>query len=64
MPGTVEFGLPMQFTSGLRAILGLAGETRLANPEFKLPFCIVMGELDYVKSLDDGASEALIYLKK
>ena len=59
-PGTTEYSIPLQFESGLRAKMGLDHHSRLGNPDFKIPFCIVMGEIDYVKSLDQGASENLI----
>lgn len=64
MPGTVEFALPIQFASGLRAKLGLSHKSRLGNPNFKIPFAIVMGDLDYVRSLDDEACETLIKFKQ
>ena len=63
MPGRTEFGLPIQFESGLRAKMGLDHQSRLASPNFTIPFAIVLGEIDYVKSLDNGACENLIKLK-
>ena len=63
-PVTGDHALPLQFENGLRSKMGLDHESRLGNEEFKVPFCIVFGEIDYVKSLDKGASEDLIKLKK
>ena len=41
------------------------GLDQLLNQEdFKVEFCVIFGELDWVKEIDNGASEALIELKK
>lgn len=64
MGGTYEYALMNLFTSGLRAQKGLAAKSRLGDEDFSVPFSFVYGDVDWVKSIDRGASEELIALKK
>lgn len=59
-PATFEHALPIMFGTGLRARMGLASATRLGNPNFTVPFSIIHGDVDWVKSIDNGAAENLI----
>jgi hypothetical protein len=58
--GTQEMALLINFDSGIHAYLPLGVASKLANPNFPVPISIVLGETDWVKICDDGASEEIV----
>ena len=64
-PGaTTEFALLINFDSDMNAYLPLAAPCKLASEDFPIPFSIVHGDIDWVKDIDQGASELLVNINK
>jgi hypothetical protein len=58
--GTSEYALLVNFTKALQCYLPLGTADKLANPEFPIPVSIVLGDDDWMREVDLGASELIV----
>ena len=58
--GTTEHAIAVMFDKTLMAKVPLGNDDRLGDPNFQLPFTIVFGDGDWVRSADQEFSPNLI----
>ena len=58
--GTSEYALLINFTKALQCYLPLATPQKLADPDFPIPISIVLGDDDWMREVDLGASELVV----
>ena len=61
---TTEYALLVNFDPSFQAYLPLATSDKLASPDFAVPLVFVYGEIDWVKTMDDGAGLSCVTANK
>mmetsp|Transcript_5064 Transcript_5064/g.8635 ORF Transcript_5064/g.8635 Transcript_5064/m.8635 type:complete len:138 (+) Transcript_5064:683-1096(+) len=62
--GNAEMALILAFDSQLQAFLPLGVSSKMADPDFPVPFSIIIGDRDWVNECDDGASQMCVGINK
>lgn len=58
--GTSEYAMLINFSKALQCYLPLGTSQKLASPDFPVPISIVMGDDDWMREVDLGASELIV----